>query len=325
MNIVYLIGNGFDLNLGLSTRYSDFYNYYSSKDTTSELITTLKNKISTDYKNWSDLEMALGNYTNNLNSIEEFEDIFDDILDNLGDYLKTVEDKFDFSIFSKEKLCSYLSRPEESLLKADADEIMAFRQTWVAQDWNVRIITFNYTSSLEKLLNYDSVNLQLGVHHRNPIVLKSLEHLHGYVDNRMVMGINDISQMSNTNFHFEQDVLEAFVKSHCNKAQKHTIDNVCSSQISKANLICIFGSSIGDTDNCWWELIGEQLKRGCKLIIFTKGEEISRRKEYKKARIERIMRDYFLNKTKLTNEEKINFSSNIYVGVNTEMFSDLKQ
>ena len=28
MNITYLIGNGFDLNLGLRTRYTDFYDYY---------------------------------------------------------------------------------------------------------------------------------------------------------------------------------------------------------------------------------------------------------------------------------------------------------
>ena len=28
MNIVFLIGNGFDLNLGLKTRYRNFYDYY---------------------------------------------------------------------------------------------------------------------------------------------------------------------------------------------------------------------------------------------------------------------------------------------------------
>jgi hypothetical protein len=30
MNILFLIGNGFDLNLGMKTRYVDFYNYYIS-------------------------------------------------------------------------------------------------------------------------------------------------------------------------------------------------------------------------------------------------------------------------------------------------------
>lgn len=32
MNITFLIGNGFDLNLKLNTRYSDFYKYYIKND-----------------------------------------------------------------------------------------------------------------------------------------------------------------------------------------------------------------------------------------------------------------------------------------------------
>ena len=32
MNITFLIGNGFDLNLNLNTRYSDFYKYYIEND-----------------------------------------------------------------------------------------------------------------------------------------------------------------------------------------------------------------------------------------------------------------------------------------------------
>ena len=35
MEIAYLIGNGFDLNLGLKTRYDDFYDYYIDNHTTS--------------------------------------------------------------------------------------------------------------------------------------------------------------------------------------------------------------------------------------------------------------------------------------------------
>ena len=32
MNITFLIGNGFDLNLGLATAYSDFVKYYKETD-----------------------------------------------------------------------------------------------------------------------------------------------------------------------------------------------------------------------------------------------------------------------------------------------------
>lgn len=34
MNVTFLLGNGFDLNLGLLTSYKDFYSYYTKKSQT---------------------------------------------------------------------------------------------------------------------------------------------------------------------------------------------------------------------------------------------------------------------------------------------------
>lgn len=97
MNILFLIGNGFDLNLGLKTRYSEFYEYYKSINSQSDSINTLKENISTNLENWSDLELALGSYTDNIRSREEFDEIFEDIGDKLADYLQQEENKFDYS------------------------------------------------------------------------------------------------------------------------------------------------------------------------------------------------------------------------------------
>ena len=61
MNIVYLIGNGFDINIGLKTRYKDFYDYYLALDSSGDnehvkkLKEHLKETLSTDDKYWSDL------------------------------------------------------------------------------------------------------------------------------------------------------------------------------------------------------------------------------------------------------------------------------
>lgn len=327
MNILYFTGNGFDINLGMPTKYADFYKHYKEISSTNKNIQILKNDIEDDYKNWSDLELAIGKYTDRLNSIEDFDSIFDDILDNLGDYLQQIEEMFDFSSFQKEKLYNYLCNPEDNLPKADSDIIKAYKKEWEYSIWNIDIVTFNYTRSIEKILGDKTKNLKIGKHDLGyDITLREISHLHGFCDERMVMGVNDTSQLSNSSFYKIQDVIETIVKSNCNKVQKHTVDDQCKAQINLANLICIFGSSIGDTDNCWWELIGEQLKRdNFKLIIFTRGEEvISKRKGYKKARIERKMKDYFLNKTKLSDEEKINLEDRVYVGVDTDMFSILK-
>lgn len=321
MKTLFIIGNGFDINLGMNTRYNDFYNYYQSIQTGSNLIKKLKEKISSDFKSWSDLELALGSYTKNLNSLDEFDEVFEDIGEQLAEYLQLEENNFDFEKIDKTRILNYLTVPEDSLLKADKDLLNIFKEKWHNYHWHVDIITLNYTRSLEKLLG-ETKNIEIGKHHKSiSITLNGIEHIHGYVDDRMIMGVNDISQIENTEFHTNRDILESIIKVDCNKTHKHTIDDLCFNQISSANLICIFGSSIGDSDKYLWELIGQRLKNDCQLIIFTKGEEIKQRIGHKKGRVERAIKNLFLEKTKLSIEEKNKVFDRIFIGINTNMFS----
>jgi cobalamin biosynthesis Mg chelatase CobN len=102
MNIVYIIGNGFDLNLGMKTRYTDFYEYYKLIKSDKSSIKQLKNEILNNYQTWSDLELAIGNYTQKLNSTEEFDEVFEDILDKLSEYLEKEENSFDLNVIDKQ-------------------------------------------------------------------------------------------------------------------------------------------------------------------------------------------------------------------------------
>ena len=52
MNITYIIGNGFDVNLGLKTRYQDFYDYYQNQPSPSEEVKQLKAHIDRNKENW---------------------------------------------------------------------------------------------------------------------------------------------------------------------------------------------------------------------------------------------------------------------------------
>ena len=321
MNVLFFIGNGFDLNLGMKTSYVDFYSYYKNVHTDSIPIRKLKEEISNNYKNWSDLELALGKYTDKIESPQEFDEVFENIGEELSKYLQQEEDSFDFNKVDKKKLYDCLSFPENSLPDADKNRISTLRVRWKSLPWYIRIVTFNYTRSLEKLLGDKLTKVQIGSHHNSGIVLQGIEHIHGYANDRMVMGVNDVSQIKNTTFHNNQDVLEALVKSSCNQATRHNKDVVCRELISSAHLICIYGSSIGDTDILWWELIGKRLTNDCHLIIFSKGEEIPPRIAYKKGRIERAIKESFLSKTNLSEETKRKIEKNIIIGLNTRMFS----
>lgn len=69
MNITFMIGNGFDLNLGLSTRYLDFINVYRNiQEQDNAIIEKFKEEIiESDIPLWSNAELAFGKQTSLLN------------------------------------------------------------------------------------------------------------------------------------------------------------------------------------------------------------------------------------------------------------------
>ncbi|HIR76484.1 MAG TPA: hypothetical protein IAB97_06215 [Candidatus Choladousia intestinipullorum] len=84
MNITFLIGNGFDINLGLKTRYSDFYPYFIEKSTETNMIRTW---LEADELLWADLEEQLGNKLENVKESEQdkfYEDMPDPYLNLKG-------------------------------------------------------------------------------------------------------------------------------------------------------------------------------------------------------------------------------------------------
>ena len=80
MNIVYLIGNGFDRNLGLKTSYQDFYRFYKTQVSNNENVQKVKEMISSQQSDlWSDLEIALGQISKEFNNTDAFIDVLKDI------------------------------------------------------------------------------------------------------------------------------------------------------------------------------------------------------------------------------------------------------
>ena len=59
MNVTYLIGNGFDLGLGLKTRFSDFLPIYISEKSKDEDILEFQEDIAKSIDDWSDFELQL--------------------------------------------------------------------------------------------------------------------------------------------------------------------------------------------------------------------------------------------------------------------------
>ena len=54
MNVTLILGNGFDLNMGLLTSYSGFYKYYLQVDSPKST-NLIKQEIGEKPRNWADL------------------------------------------------------------------------------------------------------------------------------------------------------------------------------------------------------------------------------------------------------------------------------
>lgn len=278
MQIVYLIGNGFDLNLGMKTSYSDFYNYYGRTKTTSEVVrnmkksinNSIKNKVSNDETiNWSDLELALGKYCKTFQNKQEFDLAYRDIVTHLSKYLQKEEKQYNIPSIAQGILFKDLCNPLKYLTEIDREEVWSYIKT-LQGECRVNIITYNYTNSIENIINWKNSSIHIGATANNKTTyLDGIYHVHGYTNNRMVLGVNDESQVNNENLLKDKYFKNAIIKKECNRAQKTTHVKSCQNIINSANLICLYGLSIGDTDKDWWNAVANSIiKNNSKLLIF---------------------------------------------------------
>lgn len=327
MKVIYLIGNGFDLNLGLKTSYSDFYTYYLNIESNDIQIAQLKEHLKHDkdnegrYQYWSDLEIAMGEYTKEFSRREDMEKVYNDLNDNLRDYIMKIEQDNIQSGIDKDKLKRDLAHPERYLREIFKEEFRSYVKKWETSTYETFIISFNYTKTIEAILNMKgSGPIEIGqtIYNRSNL-LYPIIHIHG-LSNTPIIGLNDVSQIRNESFKEDEDTQEFLLKPKINKAVGHLNDKKSLFNISQANLIYLFGVSLGVTDKLWWEAVGERLKGDCRIIYFVYNpNEHPRPNEL--TRIRRKYKEFLLSKTQLTNEEKQEAFNKIFIVLNSDMFN----
>lgn len=330
MNILFIIGNGFDLNLGLKTSYRDFFGFYTNMEPSEfRSINKLKEDIGDDIDTWSDLEMTLGSYTQNLTSAGDIDEIYFDLLDKLCIHLSNEEKKLKYNNLDRTKFLNDLAQPEKMLVSRDQNTINEFMYPILRNSGqvNIRILTFNYTKTIENIIGQEISDLEIPKIGSRPVKLLGVEHIHGYIDDGPILGLDRIDQIGNEKFRHVQEVIEVLVKPLHNQELGHTRDSFCIQEILKANLICVFGSSIGETDKTWWSKIGERLNHHeqCRMIVFSRGKEMGGRRKILQSRERRRVIDKFLSLTDLNDEQRKKVKGRIFVGVNTDMFKGVNR
>ena len=283
MQITFLIGNGFDMQIGLVTDYNSFYKEYcKSKESDSEVIKTLKDNISgkaihnslNDGKakeepiNWSDLEQALGKYTSHVKTTEDWKEIFFDINNNLKSYLKMQEGRTKLvRDTSKQKIVTDFSDPSKYLDINASNALKLFLKDF--KDCVINIIDFNYTRTIETLIEYK--NSKCNISHLFGLMTDYtyIHHIHGTLDDyQLIFGVDNDEQIANENFKKNGRIKKIIVKPEQNDLLDNQRNFSFEHIFDISNVFILFGLSMGATDEKWWKLLKERIQAGCYIIIF---------------------------------------------------------
>ena len=266
MNVTLIIGNGFDLNMGLPTSYSDFYHYYLKVDSPVSGTDFIKQKIKDTPENWADLEKSLGDITAEYSdNVMEFDAVFGNVRNELEKYLKAVD------VYDIPKLNVLASRFLHDVLEFDTyldnkpkREYGKFVNSLHANNVVLNVVNFNYTSTIEKIKNESS---SLSFEQRK-IQFENIVHVHQDLNTGIIMGVNDKSQISNEAFRKSFDISSMMIKPFINEEFAAGNDEKCVELINGADVIILFGTSFGDTDRKWWDVIARSVNDRGQRIVF---------------------------------------------------------
>lgn len=317
MDVLFLIGNGFDINLGMPTDYQSFYDFYLKQKSDTEAISKMKQFLTRErYESWSDLEWGLGQYTAEVSSIGELEELYFDLGDQLRSYLERLSSSLSVSQEMKNAISRGLREPYSFLPDGMRREISSFVGSQVK---NVSIITFNYTDTLEKILVSYSSSLSLPNSLDVVTTLGDIRHIHmSLKDPDFIMGVNDVDQIKNKAL-INDACLRLLVKPHINQQMQNLVDDECLAMINNADLFCLFGLSLGETDKMWWEAIGDRMTHSkARLIYYLFDNKPVRRNSQLIARMDDA-RSLLIERFGMEKAPE-NLLRRIYVGYNTNVF-----
>lgn len=265
MNITFLIGNGFDLNLKLKTRYSDFYDYYIEHNPHD----MISNAIESNYDMWSDLELWLGEFLKNINEnqIDKFLDSKDVLENLLVEYLSLenqkaqIKDETALSEEFKNKILNIFADFSFSEKEHYKNSVAAARETI-----NYSFITFNYTDILDRIIDCTK-RIENPFSRRQVInstyhdTLGAPLHIHGKLSEDLILGLDNSGQIANEKLKDNSSLTKYIIKSDINNALGEKKVERAKKIIDRSKYVCLFGLSIGDTDSFWWSYLIEWLKR----------------------------------------------------------------
>ncbi len=321
-NLTFIIGNGLDVSLKLNTSYRDFYEYVKEHKLhpTNSIYAAIE-KENPEW--WADFELGLGRFTNNIELITEkqrpkwsetLNNELDEIKRDLKSYIREQNKLADEHIpninFERESFYRGLEIGQMSNV---------FRRLSDGGSTAIRFVTLNYTDVLEKLFpKVGQTIVGKKYHIANPV-----HHIHGSIDRKISLGVNDASQISS---YIDDEEKNFLIKPELIRLMNDGRIETLTEYISNSDIIVLFGVSIGATDKYIWNMVIDWLEihtRGMLIIHhYERDLDVSDLTERESLLLSDRVKNKFLSYSDLDSEDKNKLKNKIYVVPNTsELFT----
>lgn len=344
MNITFLIGNGFDLNIGLKTTYKHFCKEYRKPPYKNEVDEFFKTNMLKNQKLWSDAEIAFGLSTkafkeNNFTA-DSFCECHEDFCVNLAKYLKEQEQLINYTeqgLKITDGFLRGLLAFKNGFREAERD-VIASAETSFSGGYIFNFLDFNYTAVLDICVSKGKENeKKLGIrkYTSSSNSIGKVVHVHGTVEEDMVLGVNDTTQIADMSLFegYDEEYVYELIKPKTNEINERNTDKKAFDLLKSSNLIYIYGMSTGETDKLWWQRICNLMKENSKLHLIIhafdapKDKLIRRENRLYDKKIKNTFVDYsdFDNEIKKDLMSRIHIdSSNVFSGLNKLVENDNK-
>lgn len=239
MSAVLIVGNGFDLNQGLKTSYSDFLKSDAFKKLFRDGPTNslAQHLVKTnELERWIDVELELSNYARSQSGVLL-------LTNNFKSEFRAISDALKEFILLQQKTFS---------INHDTHSFQLIRTLTSESDRGFRVIDFNYTSTIKRILE----NLDVSI---DPVLKK----IHGDCETEIIFGVEDSPSL---------DYKHTFLLKSANplfdgRSIKDALD--------QAEELYFFGHSLGQTDHTYFRDYFEFIMTNgsAKIVIYHYGQE----------------------------------------------------
>ncbi len=262
LRITCLIGNGFDIGLGLKTSYKDFlHSFLSNNKNLSDSKRWLIKEIKKDIDNWSDAELAFGklNFSEQGQNVEDkFLNCMRDIYRELKVYLLEQERRLVIPDEDRRDVATSFLNYLIQVLRFDVDGVKSseFQRLFITHnEIELNFINFNYTRTLETILDLDDDCSPRHIFFKDSklkIEINHVLHPHGALDRDIVFGVADSSQIVDGELAKLSEIDGYLIKGKMLNRNKKEYDEA-NNLIGSSDIIFSFGLSYGVTDKNWWD------------------------------------------------------------------------